>query len=221
MFFVLNLSPRRSIDMHIPDGFLSLPVSASAGAMSLGGLAISLKRLARSVGDRLVPLMGVLAAFIFAAQMFNFPVAGGTSGHLLGGALAAIVLGPMAGTVVLTVVLIVQCLLFQDGGLLALGANVFNMAIAGVWGAWFIYDSIRRLIPKHGLLVGTFFAAWFSVVLAATLCALELSLSGTVPLGVAMIAMVSVHAVIGIGEGIITVLVISFLKRVKPELIST
>jgi cobalt/nickel transport system permease protein len=205
--------------MHIPDGFLSLPVSAGSGVLSVGGLVLALKRLKKQVGDRLVPLMGVMAAFIFAAQMFNFPVAGGTSGHLLGGALAAIVLGPMAGTVVLTVVLIVQCLLFQDGGLIALGANVFNMAIVGVWGAWAVFESVKRMVPHWGLVVAPFVAAWISVVLAASMCAFELSLSGTMPFPTALIAMVSVHSVVGVGEGIITVLVVTFLKRVKPELI--
>jgi cobalt/nickel transport system permease protein len=198
---------------------MSLPVSAGTGALSVGGLALALKRLKGAVGGRLVPFMGVMAAFIFAAQMFNFPVAGGTSGHLLGGALAAIALGPMAGTLVLTGVLIVQCLLFQDGGLIALGANAFNMAIVGVWGAWAIYVAVRRLMPRRGLLVGAFVAAWASVVLAASACALELAMSGTIPLAVVLPTMVAVHAVIGIGEGIITVLVVGFLKRVKPELI--
>lgn len=207
--------------MHIPDGFLSLPVSAGSGALSIGGLALALKRLKQKVGDRLIPIMGVMAAFIFAAQMFNLPVAGGTSGHLLGGALAAIVLGPMAGMVVLTVVLIVQCLLFQDGGLIALGANVFNMAVVGVWGAWAVFESVKRMVPKGSLVIATFVAAWISVVLAASMCAFELCLSGTVPFPTALIAMVSVHAIIGVGEGIVTVLVVSFLKRVKPELISS
>jgi cobalt/nickel transport system permease protein len=125
----------------------------------------------------------------------------------------------MAGTVVLTVVLIVQCLLFQDGGLIALGANVFNMAIVGVWGAWMVFESVKKMVPRWGLEVAAFVAAWISVVLAASMCAFELSLSGTVPFSTALIAMVSVHAIIGVGEGVITVLVISFLKRVKPELI--
>jgi len=205
--------------MHIPDGFLNLPVSVGAGALSVGGLALALKRLKNRIGERLIPLMGVMAAFIFAAQMFNFPVAGGTSGHLLGGALAAIVLGPMAGTVVLAVVLIVQCLLFQDGGLVALGANVFNMAIVGVWGAWAVYESARKMFPWGGQVFAIFIASWISVVLASSMCAFELSLSGVVPLPAVLIAMVSVHAVIGIGEGVITVLVVGFLKRVKPELI--
>ncbi len=206
--------------MHIPDGFLSIPVSAGSGVLSLGGLVLAFRRLRKKVGDRLIPLMGVMAAFIFAAQMFNFPIAGGTSGHLIGGALAAIVLGPMAGTVVLTVVLIVQCLLFQDGGLIALGANVFNMAIVGVWGGWAVYISMRRIAGKYGLYAGAFVGAWISVVLAASFCALELSLSGTLPLGIVLPTMVAVHAVIGIGEGVITVLVVSFLKRVKPEMLS-
>lgn len=205
--------------MHIPDGFLSIPVSAATGALSFGGLALAVRRLKNRIGDRLVPLMGVMAAFIFAAQMFNFPVAGGTSGHLLGGALAAIVLGPMAGTIALTVVLIVQCLLFQDGGLIALGANIFNMAIVGVWAAWSVFSAIRRMAGRVGFYAAVFLAAWISVVLAATMCAVELGLSGTVPLATVVPLMVAVHALIGIGEGIITVLVVSFVRKVKPELI--
>lgn len=205
--------------MHIPDGFLSLPVTGATGVLSVGGLALALKRLRSAISDKLIPFMGVMAAFIFAAQMFNFPIAGGTSGHLLGGALAAIVLGPMAATIVLAVVLIVQCFLFQDGGLLALGANVFNMAIVGVWSGWFVYISVRKIFAKLNFTVGVFVAAWISVVLSATMCAIELSLSGTAPITSVLPIMVSVHAVIGIGEGIITVLVVSFLKKVRPEMI--
>lgn len=207
--------------MHIPDGFLSLPVSAATTVVSVSGLATAVARLKRCVGGRLVPLMGVMAAFIFAAQMFNFPVAGGTSGHLLGGALAAVVLGPMAGTVALTVVLIVQCLLFQDGGLIALGANTLNMAIVGVWLPWVVYVLLRRLPGRAGPYVAIFIAAWVSVVFASAFAAVELGLSGAAPLATLLPMMVAVHALIGIGEGIITVLVVGFLKKVKPELIKS
>ncbi len=207
--------------MHIPDGFLNLPVSGGCALLSAGGLALAIARLKKRFADRLIPVMGVLAAFIFAAQMFNFPVAGGTSGHLMGGVLAAVVVGPMAATLILTVVLIVQCLVFQDGGLIVLGANVFNMAILGTWVGWAIFASIARLgrstAWRH---VGVFFGAWISVVVAATACAGELALSGTVPLRVALPAMAGVHAVIGIGEGIITWLVVAFIGKVKPEMLT-
>lgn len=205
--------------MHIPDGFLSLPVSAAAGIVSAAGLGLSLKKLKSNLSEKTIPLMGVMAAFIFAAQMFNFPVAGGTSGHLLGGALSAIVLGPFAGTVALSVVLIIQCLLFQDGGLIALGANILNMAIIGVWCPWAAYVSLKKVFSERGFSVAVFLSAWLSVVLASTACAVELGLSGIVPIATALPIMVSVHAVIGIGEGIITVLVVGFLKKAKPELI--
>ena len=143
--------------------------------------------------DRMVPLMGVLSAFIFAAQMINFPVMGGTSGHLLGGVLAAVLLGPWAGAVVIASVLIFQCLVFQDGGLTALGANILNMALAGTLGGYFIYRVIAKLLGgRRGIVTGAVAAAWLSVVAAASLCALELALSGTSPLGLVLPAMAAV-----------------------------
>lgn len=206
--------------MHIPDGFLNIPVSAGAAALSVGGLTFSLRRLKRRLAERLVPTMGVLAAFIFAAQMFNFPVAGGTSGHLLGGVLAAIMVGPAAASVVLTVVLIIQCLLFQDGGLVALGANILNIALLGTWIGWGIYAALSRLGGRFWRCAGIFAGSWFSVVAAATACAAELAISDTISIRIALPAMVGVHAIIGIGEGIITLLIVSFVQRVKPELVS-
>jgi len=206
--------------MHIPDGFLSLPVSAASGALSLGGLSLAVSRVQKKFQDRTIPLMGVMAAFIFAAQMFNFPIAGGTSGHLLGGVLAAVVVGPFAATVVLTCVLIVQCLLFQDGGLLALGANILNMGIIGTWTGWALFVVVKKILPKSlGMKTGVFVGAWLSVVIAAAAAAIQLGLSGTASMSVVLVAMISVHAIIGIAEGTITVLIISFLEKVKPELI--
>jgi len=206
--------------MHIPDGFLNIPISAGTVLLSIGGLAAALRTIRNKFQDRMIPTMGVLAAFIFAAQMFNFPVAGGTSGHLMGGVLAAIIVGPMAASVVLTVVLIVQCLLFQDGGLVALGANIFNMAIVGCWIGWAVYASISKLGHRGIYMsVAIFVGAWISVIAAASACATELAISGTIPIGIGLPAMVGVHTVIGIGEGIITLLVVSFVRKVKPELI--
>ena len=224
-FGSLRIGSAKQSHMHIPDGFLNIPVSACAAAVSLGGLALAIRNVQKKLQDRLIPLMGVLAAFIFAAQMFNFPVAGGTSGHLLGGVLAAIVVGPWAATVVLTCVLIVQCLLFQDGGLIALGANILNMAIIGTWGGWTVMTIINSLPFVRGGLgwgrsVAIFLGAWFSVVVASIAAALELAISGTAPLTVTFVAMAGIHAIIGVGEGIITLLIVSFLKRVKPELLS-
>jgi cobalt/nickel transport system permease protein len=206
--------------MHIPDGFLTANTWAPAWLISAGSIGFCLRRTANMLKDRMVPLMGIMSAFIFAAQMINFPIIGGTSGHLSGGVLAAVLLGPYAGAVVLTCVLIFQCLIFQDGGLLALGANIFNMAIIGAIGGYIIFYLINKLVHnKKGLQIGAVIAAWFSVVLAAVFCALELAISGISPLRIVLPAMAGIHALIGIGEALITVAVISFVQKVRPDLI--
>lgn len=205
--------------MHIPDGFLSPPVFISGWALALGTLSYALKRTKGLLRDRMIPLAGVMAAFIFAAQMLNFPVLGGTSGHLLGGVLAAVTLGPYVGTIVLSLVLIVQCLIFQDGGLTALGTNIFNMAIIGTGVSYYLYVLLRKIIPKKNILLAVAISSWFSVVMAANFCALELVLSGTSPLRIVLPAMIFVHIFIGIGEAIITTLILSFILRVRPDLI--
>jgi len=208
--------------MHIPDGFLTTGVSIAAWAASAGGLGYALRRVNKTLGERQVPLMGVTAAFIFAAQMLNFTVIGGTSGHLLGGALAAILLGPWAGTLVLTSVLTVQALLFQDGGLLALGANVFNMALVGVLVGWAVYTLLTRLLGSRAwaLFAGGFLAGWLSVELAALAAAAELALSGALAWQVVVPTMGGIHALIGVGEGVITVAVLAFLRVVRPDLLT-
>jgi cobalt/nickel transport system permease protein len=187
-----------------------------------GGVGYAIHRLNRELVEKQVPLMGVTGAFVFAAQMMNFAVAGGTSGHLLGGALAAILLGPWAAMVVMTAVLAVQALLFQDGGLLALGANVFNMAIVGVLVGWVAYSGLKRLLGEKpwATMVSGFAAAWLSVVVASLVAALELAVSGTSPLIVALPAMGLVHMLIGIGEGLITVAVLAFLQVTRPDLLA-
>ena len=208
--------------MHIPDGFLDITTSVVTWAASAGSVAYAVRRVSKELDERQVPLMGVSAAFIFAAQMLNFTVAGGTSGHLLGGALAAILLGPWAGMLVITSVLAVQALLFQDGGLLALGANIFNMAVIGVLLAWVVYTGIKRLFGNKtwNTMAGGFAAAWLSVVLASLVAALELAISGASPWGVVLPAMLGVHALIGIGEGLITVAVLAFLRATRPDLLT-
>ena len=168
----------------------------------------------------MVPLMGVMAAFIFAAQMINFPVPGGTSGHLVGGVLAGVVLGPWAGTVVLALVLGVQCLVFQDGGLTALGANIVNMAIIGAWGGASLYDGVRKLTPRVNRLAAAAFCAWASVVASSAACAAELALSGTSPLRIVLPAMLAVHVLIGIGEAILTAMILGFILKVRPDLVA-
>ena len=208
--------------MHIPDGFVSTGTAAATWLASAGSVGYAVRRVSRELDERQVPLMGVTAAFIFAAQMMNFTVAGGTSGHLLGGALAAILLGPWAGMLVLTSVLAVQALLFQDGGLLALGANVFNMAVVGVLVAWVVYTALRRLLGDRtwSMMVSGFAAAWLSVVVASLVAAAELAVSGTSPWVVALPAMGLVHMLIGAGEGLITVGVLAFLQAARPDLLA-
>jgi cobalt/nickel transport system permease protein len=211
------------IAMHIPDGFLSVPVSIVFWILSLLIVGYALKRVGADLGERQVPIMGVLAAAIFAGQMLNFAVAGGTSGHLIGAALAVILLGPWAATLVLTCVIVIQALIFQDGGLLVLGANIFNMAIVGVSVAYMVFRAIRSLTRDRswGLFVGGFLAAWSSVEVSALGTALELSLSGTSPANIAIPAMGGIHALIGIGEGLITVGALAFLQSSRADLLKT
>jgi len=207
--------------MHIPDGFLNLPVLLITWALAIGLIAICLKRAQAEYKERAVPLMGVCAAFIFAAQMINFPIPGGTSGHLLGGTLAGALLGPWAGSLVMVAVFIVQGVVFQDGGLTALGANIFNMGLIGTFGGYYLYRAIRFAVGRdtlRGVVVGAAVAAWTSVVVASILCAIELAFSGTVSLTVALTAMASLHLLIGIGEALITVVALSFIWRTRPDL---
>jgi cobalt/nickel transport system permease protein len=206
--------------MHIPDGFLDAKTLAVTGALSAAGLAVAARQVNRALPRRKLPLMGLSAAFVFAAQMLNFPVAGGTSGHLLGGVLVGVLLGPSAAAIVIACVLMVQSLLFSDGGLLALGANIFNMSLVGAVGGTAIYQAARRFLPGlRGRVTAVFFAAWASTVLASLACAGELSLSGTLAPGLVFPAMVGVHLLIGIGEGLITALVILAIARARPDLL--
>lgn len=207
--------------MHTPDGFLSLGVSLVCWALAAAGVGLALWRSGKALGERQVPLMGVLAAFIFAAQMLNFTVAGGTSGHLVGGALAAILLGPWAGMLTMTTVVAIQAVVFQDGGLVVMGANIVNMAIIATLVGYGIHRGVVALAGNRrwGLLVGGFAAAWLSVVVAAVACAIELGFSGTSPLGVALPAMAGVHALIGVGEGLITVGALAFVAAARRDLL--
>jgi cobalt/nickel transport system permease protein len=207
--------------MHIPDGFLNTATAATTYVVSAGGVGYSIREANRKLGDRHVPLMGVMGAFIFAAQMLNFPVIGGTSGHLIGGALAAILLGPWAGTLIMACVLIVQCLVFQDGGLTALGANIFNMGLVACFVGYYLYRAVVSLMgeSRRSTLVGGFVGAWTSVFVASIVCAIELAVSGRSPLGVALPAMAGVHALIGIGEGLITTAVLAFVTTTRADLL--
>ena len=198
--------------LHIPDGFLSAPVAILAWIVTIAFMVVAVRRASREFDERLAPLMGVLAAFIFAAQAFNFPVAGGTSGHFLGGALAAILLGPWPALLVMAAVIGLQGLIFQDGGLLAMGANIFVMGIVTVWTGYFVYQALQRF----NRYVAGFAAGWLSVVLAAVVTAFMLALSGTSSLGVVLAAMAGVHMLIGVGEGLITVGALALVRAALP-----
>lgn len=207
--------------LHIPDGFLNFPVILVTWIVAIALIALSLNQVQAEYQEKAVPLMGVCAAFIFAAQMINFPIPGGTSGHLLGGTLAGALLGPWAGTLVMTVVFIVQSVIFQDGGLTVLGANIFNMGLIGTFGGYYLYKAIRFAIGRDklpGMVVGVAVAAWVSVVVAAILCAIQLAISGTVPLEVALGAMATWHVLIGVGEALITVVALTFIWRTRSDL---
>lgn len=205
--------------LHIPDGFLSLPVAAAGWAVLVVVVALALRQTRAAMGERQGPLMGVIAAFVFAAQMINFPVAGGTSGHLLGGTLVAILLGPWAAVLVMTSVVAVQALLFQDGGLLALGFNVANMGLLTAFAGYAVYQALGRRPARRLLAAGV--GAWVSVMLAAAATSLELAVSGTAPLSLSLPAMLGVHALIGVGEALITVGALAFLRAARPDLLET
>ncbi len=207
--------------MHIPDAVLDPRVAALTGVMGAAGLFYGLKSVEGQLKERTTSLMGTMSAFIFAAQMVNFPVGPGVSGHFLGGVLAAVMLGPWAGAVVIAAVLIVQCFLFGDGGLTALGANFVNMGLIGSVAGYAIYAPIRRWIGgRRGILIAAVIAAWFTVLLAAGACAAELSASGNHRDFFRILSwMALVHAVIGLGEAIITGLVVRFILLTRPDLI--
>jgi cobalt/nickel transport system permease protein len=208
--------------MHIPDGFLSPPVAVATGIASAAVIAVALNRTRESLGLRQAPIMGLTTAFVFAAQMINFPVAGGTSGHLLGGALASVVLGsPWAATLAMSTVFIIQSVLFADGGITALGANIFNMGLVGIWVGWWLLQPLQQLLggSRNRLPLAAGIAAALSVVAASICCAIELAISGTVALNIALPAMVGVHILIGIGEGLITGGVLTYLVKVRPDLL--
>ena len=209
--------------MHVPDGFINAPVSAATGLLSISTLWAYVRSAKNLVADKFIALTGMMSALIFVLQMINFPVAAGTSGHLLGGALAVIVLGPSLGLICLSVVVIIQSLLFADGGLSALGINVLNMAIVTTLISWFVVKNWIKLIgnTRTSLLSVSFVAGVISVVFSSIAFTLEYAIGGTVsvPIGSVLIAMISTHFLIGIGEGIITVLIISLLLKVRSDLI--
>jgi cobalt/nickel transport system permease protein len=208
----------KPVFMHVPDGLLSLPVALICWLISASLVWVAIRRSKGELGERQVPLMGVMAAFIFAAQMINFPVAGGTSGHLLGGALAAITLGPWPAMLVMTSVIGVQALLFQDGGLVVMGANILNMGLITVLVSYGLYRAASN--RSRGMRLGVAgLAAWLSVMAAALATSLQLWLSGTARLDFVVPAMLAVHALIGVGEALITVAALAFILRTRPDML--
>src|SRR4051812_48876980 len=207
--------------MHIPDAVLDPKVAAVTGLVGAAGLLYALRKLDRQLGGRTTVLMGTMSAFVFAGQMVNFPVGPGVSGHLLGGVLSTVLLGPWAGAVVIATVLIVQCFLFSDGGLTALGANFVNMGLIGAVGGYAIYAPIRRAIGgRPGVLIGAMIAAWFSVLLASGAFAVELAASGRGADFFHVLGWMGlVHAGIGLGEALITGLVLRFVLLTRPDLV--
>ncbi|WP_033323064.1 energy-coupling factor ABC transporter permease [Streptomyces yerevanensis] len=209
--------------MHVPDGFINAPVSLATGAVAAGAVAVSLRGARRELDERTAPLAGLVAAFIFAVQMLNFPVAAGTSGHLLGGALAAILVGPYTGVLCVSVVLLMQGILFADGGLTALGVNITIMAVVTTVVAYAVFRGLVKLLPKkrRSITVSAFIAAVLSVPAAAAAFTLVYAIGGTtdVPIGQVLTAMVGVHVLIGIGEAAITALTVGAVIAVRPDLV--
>ncbi|MFD7320757.1 energy-coupling factor ABC transporter permease [Streptomyces sp. NPDC059875] len=209
--------------MHVPDGFINAPVSAAAGVVAVGAVAVSLRGAKRELDEKAAPLAGLVAAFIFAVQMLNFPVAAGTSGHLLGGALAAILVGPYTGVLCIAVVLLMQGILFADGGLTALGVNITVMGVVTVVVAYALFRGLVLVLPRtrRSVTVASFVAALVSVPAAAAAFTLVYAIGGTtdVPLGKVLTAMVGVHTLIGIGEAAITMLTVGAVVAVRPDLV--
>lgn len=209
--------------MHAPDGFLNPGTALVTGIISVVIVGFALRQSRDQLQDRTIPLAGVTAAFIFAAQMFNFPVAAGTTGHLLGGALAAILLGPSVGVVVVTIVVVVQALVFADGGITALGYNVLNMAIVPAYGGYAVFRLFRKVFPATtgGVIGATGLAAWASVVMSAVAFSIQWLFGATapVPFDDVFVAMVGVHALIGIGEGLISALAVGAVLSTRPDLV--
>jgi cobalt/nickel transport system permease protein len=209
--------------VHVPDGFIDAPISAATAVVAAGAIAVSLRGARRELDERTAPLAGLVAAFIFAVQMLNFPVAAGTSGHLLGGALAAILVGPYTGVLCVSVVLLMQGILFADGGLTALGVNITDMAITTTVVAYAVFRGLVKVLPRtrRSITAASFTAALLSVPAAALVFTLLYSLGGTTDVSLAKVAtaMIGVHLLIGIGEAAITALTVGAVIAVRPDLV--
>jgi cobalt/nickel transport system permease protein len=209
--------------MHIPDGFLSLTIAVVTLAVTVVFWIVSFRKVKNSLDERQVPIMGLLTALFFAAQMMNYPVVGGTTAHLLGGASLGIILGPYAGCISMTIILVLQCLLFGDGGITALGANVLNMGIVGVFVPALLLLAFNKVAKGKGLFAWVFVSAFVGDVFSAIFAGAELGFS--VPtfqygLGIAVSAMATNHSVIGVIEGVVTVILIATLLKLRPDVLS-
>ena len=209
--------------MHVPDGFLDAPTSLGTAVVAAAGIGLALRGARREFDDRAAPLAGLVAVFVFAGQMINFPVGAGTSGHLLGGALAAVLVGPWTATLCLSCVLIVQALVFADGGITALGTNITLMGIVAVWAAWATFRLARRALPRRisSVSAAAGIAAFVSVPVTAAAFTVLYAMGGTAPidLGTLMTAMLTWHVLIGLGEAAITTLAVSSIAATRPDLV--
>jgi len=209
--------------MHIPDGFVDIPTSVAFGAVAAAGVGLCLRRARHELDERTAPMAGLVAAFVFAVQMLNFPIGLGTSGHLLGGALAAVLVGPWTGALCVTVVLTVQALFFADGGVSAIGLNVTNMALVTTAAGWLLFVALRKVLPstRRSVVAATFVAALVSVPVSALAFVGQYAVGGTAEVSLAALtgAMVGVHVVIGVGEGLISALTVASVMAVRPDLV--
>lgn len=210
--------------MHIPDGFINPGVSAAAGLAAAGGFGVAIRRARTYLNERLVPLAALVAAFVFAAQMINFPVLPGMSGHLIGAVLAAVLVGPAAGYIVIAIVLIVQALVFADGGLSALGLNILNMGLVGAVGGYYVFRLLMKATGSRSQSVAAIagVAAFASLPMVAMAFAIEFAMGGTadsLSLGAILWALLTTHTLIGIGEGVITALVVGAVMSARPDLV--
>ena len=216
-----NLSS--NILMHIPDGFIDIPTSAVVGVIAAVAVGFSIRGARKELDERTAPLAGLVAAFVFAVQMLNFPVAAGTRGHLRRAALAAVLVGPYTAVLCLTVVLTVQSIFFADGGLTALGLNIINIAVIGTIAAWFVFKGVRAIVPKSrtGVLIATAVGAFLAVPVASLAFVVEYWIGGTtdIPIGTVLAAMLGTHVLIGIGEAIITTLTVGAVLATRPDLV--
>lgn len=205
--------------MHIPDGFLDAKTSISFWGVSIVFLSYSVKKIREELNEKTIPLMGVLGAFVFAAQMLNFPILNGTSGHFVGGVLLGIFVGPFAGFITMSSILLIQSLLFADGGIITLGANIFNMGVIGTILGFYLYRIFLKIF-KNNFIISSFLSGFLAIVLGAISCSIQLTFSDVIPIYLGLPTMAGIHALIGIPEGVITSLILNFIYKIRKDLIN-